>query len=143
MTEEAKKIIEKLSLEPLEGEGGFFRFLTEYGNGAGCIYYLVTEESFSHLHLLTDDEVWVFLEGDRAQQITVDQSLSLSRTVLGPENRIVNVEKNNFQGTKLLENNHGYALFSTFMSPRYKGEMYMEGKKDPRIREMEEVKEYL
>ena len=44
---------------------------------------------------------------------------------------------------KLLENNHGYALFSTFMSPRYKGEMYMEGKKDLRIREMEEVKEYL
>ncbi|MBS7379462.1 MAG: hypothetical protein KIG41_07570 [Sphaerochaetaceae bacterium] len=53
MTEEAKKIIEKLSLEPLEGEGGYFRFLKEYGNGAGCIYYLVTEESFSHLHLLS------------------------------------------------------------------------------------------
>ena len=56
MTKKAKEVIENLDLSPLNGEGGFFRFLHEFGEHSGSIYYLVTDKSFSHLHALTDDE---------------------------------------------------------------------------------------
>ena len=35
MTDKAKEIIESLNLSPLNGEGGFFRFLHEFGEHSG------------------------------------------------------------------------------------------------------------
>ena len=46
MTKKAKEVIENLDLSPLNGEGGFFRFLHEFGEHSGSIYYLVTDKSF-------------------------------------------------------------------------------------------------
>ena len=61
MTKIAMDIINRLKLTPLDGEGGYFRFLHEFGEGSGSIYYLVTDDSFSHLHALSSDELWFFL----------------------------------------------------------------------------------
>lgn len=46
MTKIAMDIINRLKLTPLDGEGGYFRFLHEFGEGSGSIYYLVTDDSF-------------------------------------------------------------------------------------------------
>ena len=73
----AEQVIKKLGLEPLPGEGGYFVqthkdrqqiTLPDHPNNprsaSTAIYYLVTPESFSALHRLTQDEVFHFYGGD-------------------------------------------------------------------------------
>ncbi|MBO8435385.1 MAG: cupin domain-containing protein [Spirochaetes bacterium] len=117
----ASDVIERLGLEPLEGEGGYFRFLGKFGDGAGSIYYLITKDSFSSLHLLDDDELWFFLEGGEAEQIIFDGEKK-ERRILSPSSRVSFVPAGMWQETKLLSGN--YALFSTVMSPAYSDEIY-------------------
>ena len=51
-------IVRKYRLAPLEGEGGWFRFLTRFSDcNAGSILYLVSRDSFSSLHRLDTDEL--------------------------------------------------------------------------------------
>ena len=137
------ELISRLGLEPLPREGGFFRFISEFGNGSGMIYYLMTEEAFSHLHSLTDDETWLFLEGDAAEQTTVSPDGIISKTVLGPENKVSIVRKNHFQATRLKEHKYGYALFCTVMSPRYRDDMYTHGADVNQLRKMKELEDLL
>lgn len=143
MTDKAKEVINKLNLSPLKGEGGFFRSLHEFGDSAGCIYYLVTDESFSHLHALTDDELWFFLEGDQAEQVIINEKGEIEKRVLDSNNRESLVLKNYFQSTFIKSSNLGYSLFSTIMSPKYRDEMYISGKKDEIVGKIEEIKDLL
>ena len=137
------ELIGKLGLEPLPREGGFFRYITGFGNGAGMIYYLMTEEAFSHLHSLTEDESWFFLEGDAAEQTTVSPEGKVSRTILGPDNRTTVVPKGFFQATRIAEPKAGYALFCTVMSPRYSDDIYTHGADVRALREMKELEDLL
>lgn len=139
----AEELISKLELQPLEPEGGYYRFITEFGNGAGMIYYLMTEHSFSHLHSLTEDETWIFLEGDPVEQTTVSPDGVVSRTVLDADNRISVVKKGFFQATKLAEAKQGYALVSTVMNPRYRDDMYKHGASVPKFRTIKELEDLL
>ena len=140
--ERKEQIIEKLSLEPLPKEGGYFRFISEFGDGAGMIYYLMTESSFSHLHKLSADEVWTFLEGDVAVQTIVHEAGNIEKTTLGPDNRTSIVRKGHYQATRIAEPQKGYSLFTTTMSPRYSDSMYTHGadvremREDPRLKEL-------
>lgn len=137
------ELIRKLGLQPLPREGGYFRFISEFGNGAGMIYFLMTEEAFSHLHSLTEDESWFFLEGDAVEQTTVSPSGEISRTVLGEENRTSVVPKDYFQATRIASPKAGYALVCTVMSPRYNDDMYTHGADVRRLREMKELEDLL
>lgn len=137
------ELIRKLGLQPLPREGGYFRFISEFGNGAGMIYFLMTEEAFSHLHSLTGDESWFFLEGDAVEQTTVSPSGEISRTVLGEENRISVVPRDYFQATRIASPKAGYALVCTVMSPRYNDDMYTHGADVRRLREMKELEDLL
>ncbi len=121
--ETAQKIIERLNLEPLPNEGGYFRFLERFGEDSGCIYYLVTKESFSSLHKLKKDEVWFFLEGGRCEQLTLKEGESVRYTTLDSFNRMRLVKADEWQATRLVEGE--YALFSTVMSPHYEDEDYI------------------
>lgn len=62
----AEEIIRILKLEPLETEGGMYSknwFSPRKINGVPytqAIYYLLTDQSFSHMHRLTSDEVYHF-----------------------------------------------------------------------------------
>lgn len=143
MTDKAKKIIEALNLFPLLGEGGFFRFLHNFGENSGSIYYLVTPESFSHLHSLTDDELWFFLEGDEAEQIIIDEEGRVEKRILNENNRDSLVKKNNFQATRIKNVKLGYSLFSTIMSPHYTDDMYTSGKDDERVKNIKEIEDLL
>lgn len=115
------EIIKKYNLSSLPGEGGFFRFISEFGN-AGCIYYLITKDSFSSMHKLSDDEMWFFLEGGEAEQLIIDSNGKEEVRILNNENRESLVKGGSWQGTRL--HSGDYALFSTVMSPKYSDEMY-------------------
>ena len=143
MTDKAKEVIETLNLSPLNGEGGFFRFLHEFGEHSGSIYYLVTDESFSHLHALTDDELWFFLEGDESEQTIIYEDGRIEKRVLNKENRESLVIKNAFQATRIKNSICGYSLFSTVMSPKYRDDMYISGKDDDKMRSMKEVEDLI
>lgn len=116
--------IRELGLKPLEGEGGYFRFLHLFGDGAGCIYYLITPSDFSSLHMLDNDELWFFLEGGKAEQITYSEGGSVKKRILDEKNRNSLVKKGDWQATRLIEGE--YALFSTVMSPHYEQSQYHE-----------------
>ena len=143
MTDKAKEIIKKLCLSPLQGEGGYFRFVQEFGEKSGYIYYLVTEDTFSHLHLLDTDELWFFLEGDEAEQTIVDEKGSIERRVLDSDHRDSLVSKNTYQATRIKKRVLGYTLFSTIMSPRYRDDMYKSGKDDERVNNIKELKDLI
>ena len=65
----AEEVVERLGLVPLEGEGGMYRSTYECdrtleGVSIGsAIYYFLHGEAFSHLHLLTGDEVYFYHGG--------------------------------------------------------------------------------
>lgn len=124
MLERVSFLIERYGLSPLPGEGGFFSFNGEFGSGAGSILYLITEDSFSTLHMLRSDELWFFLEGDPAVQLTGSEGDGFSETVLSSENRFALVKAGLWQATRL-EKGGTFALFSTVMSPRYVAEDYL------------------
>lgn len=132
--------IKELGLEPLEGEGGFFRFLHLYGDGAGSIYYLITPSSFSSLHMLDNDELWLFLEGGKAEQVVYREGSEIERRILDKDNRDSLVRRGEWQATRLLEGE--YALFVTAMSPRYSDDGY-HSPEACLIETKPELKEYL
>lgn len=116
-------LIEYYGLSPLQGEGGFFRFNDEFGAASGSILYLITKDTYSSLHLLSDDEIWFFLEGDPAVQIVGNGELGFEKRILSSENRYSLVKGGCYQATRLQEDGE-YALFSTVMSPRYRNDMF-------------------
>ncbi len=135
----AKQLVEYLGLEPLEGEGGFYRrvFLdTQTVETAGlgtftkpqlplssAIYYLVTPESFSALHKLAGSEIWTWIAGDPLDQFLLypDGKIELRMVGLGGGALPVSVVPGGcWQGTRLAkDSSFGYALCSTVMSPAY------------------------
>lgn len=115
-------IIKRYDLSPLPGEGGYFRFIDTFGENAGCIYYLITADTFSSLHRLSDDELWFFLEGGNAEQFIIHPDGREEVRTLSEEMRHSLVKAGCYQGTKLVSGT--YALFSTVMSPRYSDDMY-------------------
>ena len=121
---EVNELIRKWKLVPLAGEGGYFRFITEFSSlNAGSIFYLVTKDSFSSLHRLEEDELWFFLEGGSSVQLVFDENTGKSETrILSAQSRVSLVKKGLWQATKLEEGE--YALFSTVMCPHYENWMY-------------------
>ena len=121
---EVSELIRKWKLVPLEGEGGYFRFITEFSSlNAGSIFYLVTKDSFSSLHRLEEDELWFFLEGGRAQQIIYDEDRGEKHElILSEDCRHSLVRAGLWQATRLVSGE--YALFSTVMCPRFSSSMY-------------------
>ncbi|MEM7385598.1 MAG: cupin domain-containing protein [Verrucomicrobiota bacterium] len=140
-----EEIIAALNLEPLPGEGGYFRETWRSGvpgqspvgssvedRSAGtAIYYLVTEASFSVLHRLPIDEVWHFYLGDPVEQLRLDAEEGSGLVVLGPsigqgqEFQSV-VRAGVWQGTRLQEGG-SFALMGTTMAPGFDFRDYESG----------------
>lgn len=136
MRKELKDLIETLHLEPLKGEGGYYRRVHTF-NGDGkplgsTIYYLMTSQSFSSLHFLPTAEVWYFLEGSPSKQLVLYPDGSHAMTMLGKASEgyqsVVAVDGGCWQGTKpLIED--GWTLCATTMVPPYDGQSYKQGTK--------------
>ncbi|MDC7231475.1 MAG: cupin domain-containing protein [Sphaerochaetaceae bacterium] len=127
-------LIEQLGLEPLPGEGGFFKrvhsFMEQDRLLGSVIYYLVTEESYSSLHYLSTDEVWFLLEGDSLEQLVLNSDGSHEIRLLGPASEgsqpLSIVRGGCWQGTKL-RGSQGWALCATTMCPSFEQSVYRQG----------------
>jgi predicted cupin superfamily sugar epimerase len=77
----AQEIIDRLHLVPLTIEGGYFRetyrapLMISAAECAGdrnvstCIYYLLTPETFSAIHIVKSDEIFHFYAGDPVEML--------------------------------------------------------------------------
>ena len=137
----AQQVIELLGLVPLPVEGGYVRETyrsaagTESGDAAGtAIFYMLTEDSFSHLHRLTGDEMYHFYLGDAVELTELLPDGSAKRTVLGSdllkEECIQHlVPAGNWQGSRLKRGGK-WALMGTTMCPGYTQEGYEHGNRE-------------
>lgn len=129
---EARSIIRTLGLTPLSEEGGLAAetYSSEeiYLNRrcGSAIYYMLCGNAFSHLHMLSADEIWHFYYGDPVELIQIRDSDGqkkvsvLGADILHGERPQILVEKNSWQGARLLPGGkHGFALMGTTMSPSY------------------------
>jgi predicted cupin superfamily sugar epimerase len=137
----ANEIIELLELEPLRGEGGYFRrtFESKAVSSAGhffstAIYYLVTPESFSSLHRLPQEELFHFYLGDPVEMLQLTEDGRATRHHIGPDLRAgqrpqLLAPGNVWQGTRLLEGGK-WALLGTTVTPGFRWEEYEIGSRD-------------
>lgn len=147
----AKEVIDLLGLEPLEIEGGMFRcmYVNRHKIGAApatqAIYYLLTENSFSHMHKLTSDEVWHFYMGDPVELCCLHEDGSTSTHILGtdlaegmrPQHVVM---EGTWQGAKLFKGGK-WALLGTQMCPCYTEGCYSHGNREELIEKYPLAKE--
>lgn len=128
----AAEIIALLKLEPLPDEGGFFRrsytseiFWSGTRSVNTAIYFLITPDGFSALHLLETDEIWHYYAGDPVEHVMLDPVTREGvKTILGSElsakqrPQLV-VPAQSWQGAHLAPGprTHGWALLGCTMSP--------------------------
>lgn len=139
VNENVKEIVDCLSLSPLEGEGGMFRrtyegTLNEKGQLIySAIYYLLTEQSFSHMHKLDTDEIYHYYMGDQLELLILYPDGTSEVKVLGtdltkgevPQFR---VPAGCWQGSRIaLGGVYSYSLVGTTMAPAYRDEEYVHG----------------
>jgi predicted cupin superfamily sugar epimerase len=149
MNDEAKRIIEKLGLEPLPDEGGWFRRTWQTpetvspGRAAwAVIYFLVTPEDFSALHRLETDEIWLFHAGDTLEHVMLNPAdgaitvTGLGGDVLAGEKPQVVVTRGVWQGARLATGGtRGWALVSCSMAPQWVEHEFALGAREALTRE--------
>jgi len=128
----AYEVIRLLQLEPLEGEGGYFRrtfespVKIEHRFAGTAIYYLVTPDGFSALHRLPQYEIFHFYAGDAVEMINIGVDGKLDRFIIGSDlaqgqlpQRVV--PGNTWQGTRLLDGGK-WGLMGCSVVPGYEDE---------------------
>ncbi|MEM0982997.1 MAG: cupin domain-containing protein [Planctomycetota bacterium] len=134
-----ERVIELLELEELPFEGGYFRetYRAEAEIGAGAlpfaserarncstqIYYLLTREQTSSLHVVRSDEVFHHYMGDPVTQLVVDGDRAEVVTLgfdleRGWKPQHV-VTAGVWQGAELGEGDAGFALLGATVSPGF------------------------
>ncbi|MDZ7693586.1 MAG: cupin domain-containing protein [Balneolaceae bacterium] len=142
-----QRIKDQFGLEPLPGEGGFYRETYRsnlkipedslphtYGEARSystAIYYLLTPDSYSAMHQLPGDEVYHFYLGDPVELLLLYPDRSGKKVILGNEifegMRLQQaVEGGVYQGAKLVAGGT-YALLGTTMSPGFEFQDFTPG----------------
>jgi predicted cupin superfamily sugar epimerase len=159
----AGEIVKKLGLKPLPVEGGFFReyyrspvsisadALNKEYNGPRplmtSIYYLLTAETCSRMHRLPSDEIWHHYMGGAVRMLVLHPGGRADSPVLGPD--IANgqrpqilVPKGCWQGAAL-EDEDGFALMGTTVSPGFEFSDFETGKRSELARGWPEREELI
>jgi predicted cupin superfamily sugar epimerase len=98
-TWDAQAVIDRLGLIPHPEEGGHFRETyrapetiaadpVRYQGSRSfstAIYYLLTPQTFSHMHLLESDEIFHFYAGDPVEQLLLHPNGAAQTVILGPD----------------------------------------------------------
>lgn len=130
------EVIKKLDLVPLPEEGGFYKetFRSNrnvsseaLGQKSECtaIYYLITEESFSALHAVDQDEIFHFYAGSPVEMFQFDEEgnskyITIGNDIMNDEVPQVVVPHGIWQGTKLKDPKEGaWALLGCTVSPGF------------------------
>ena len=132
-------IIDRLNLEPLSFEGGYFRQTWSSGGGT-AIYYLLTDEpeSFSRMHKLPSDELWHFYCGDPVELLLLHPDGSGEVLILGSDigdgqRPQIAVQAETWQGARIvpgIDNPAGYALLGTTMFPGFRKDDFVPGDRE-------------
>jgi len=94
-----------------------------------AIYYLLTSETFSSIHLLPTDEIFHFYAGDPVEMLQLFEDGTGKIIKIGNDiekgylPQIV-VPRNTWQGTRLIPGG-AYALFGTTMAPGFEFEDFV------------------
>ena len=147
---DVQEIIRRLNLKPLEIEGGYFRqtYRSKYAienkgkkqtqaennERPACtqIYYLITPSSFSHLHMLPQDEIFHFYMGDAVEMLLLCPEGSCGVKTLGTdfkkgqEPQII-VGGGTWQGA-MLKKGGRFALLGTTVCPGFEYSDYRPAK---------------
>ncbi len=153
----ANDVIERLKLEPLPEEGGFYRqtyksSLSVTSNrpssdvraASTAIYFLLTPDNFSALHRLTTDEVYHFYAGDPMRLVQIDESGQLQKIVMGPDlssghQPQVVVPKGVWQGSRLIEGGD-WALLGCTVAPGFEFSDLEMGSREQLLRQYPEAR---
>jgi uncharacterized protein len=150
MNAEAGRLISKLGLVPLPGEGGFFAQTWSSPrrgpDGRACgsaILFLITQEVFSALHRLGTDEIWHFYSGDPAELAEIDPGTGSCRTtILGPDAAGAHapqavVRAGVWQGARLCAGaapGRGWTLFGCTLAPAWDEREFELGERESLLR---------
>lgn len=123
----AEELAAKLGLEPIQGEGGWFRRLYTGPVGvegrpvATSIYALFSREQFSALHRLDADEQFFFLDGDPLEVFEIDVQGQGRWLRLGRGDALHHVFRAGswFGGRCAREGTFGWSLVSAVVSPGF------------------------
>ena len=147
---EAEEIRRLLGLEPLEMEGGFYRETYRAGGRIAAealppayrsgrsfstaIYYLLTPESFSTLHRLPSDEIFLFHLGDPVEMLQLRPDGGGEVVRLGPgieagDTLQAVVPGGVWQGCRLAPGGR-YALLSVIVAPGFEFEDYEHARRE-------------
>jgi predicted cupin superfamily sugar epimerase len=150
----AAALIDALDLVPHPEEGGYFRetwraaeavageglplrYGDRGGNASRCfgtaIYYLLTPDTFSHLHRLRSDEVFHFYLGDAVEMLHLAPGGTGRRVVLGcdiaaGERPQVVVPAGVWQGARLVDGG-AFALLGCTVAPGFDFADYEHGRR--------------
>lgn len=144
----AQEIIHRLGLEPHPEEGGFFRetyraaectpavaLPSRYGKGRGetakdgtarnhgtAIYYLLTPDTYSHLHRLKSDEIFHFYLGGPVRMLQLapeggSRTLTIGPDIMAGHEPQVVVPRGVWQGACLLQGE--FALLGCTVAPGF------------------------
>lgn len=152
----AEEIIRLLGLKPHPNEGGYFAETYrstlllqpsllpdgyEGGRAAStAIYFLLTPESYSHMHRLRGPEVFHFYLGDPVELMMLKGDGSSELHLLGTDLKSgmrpqLLIPAGVWQGSRIAgEGTHGFALLGTTMAPGFSFEDYEAGARDTLIR---------
>ncbi len=142
----ANEVIRLLDLQPLTIEGGYFHETyrskdqftpTGYPGSrslATAIYYLLTPDTFSEMHMVPGDEIFHFYLGDAVEMLQIAPDKTAKTIILGndigsgmqPQHV---VPGGYWQGARLREGGR-FALLGATMSPGFDYADYRSGKRD-------------
>ncbi len=143
----AEDVIAALNLEPHPKEGGYFREVYRAREPVSAdalparfdasrvhstaIYYLLTPDTFSHLHTVNSDEVFHFYLGDPVEMLQLHPDGTGKQIVLGSnissgQNPMTVVPHGVWQGCKLRDGGT-FALMGCTVAPGFEYDDYVHG----------------
>lgn len=132
----SQQVIELLELEPLAGEGGWFRREWTSPHGS-AIYFLLRPGDFSALHRLTGPELWHHYAGATVRLVLLRPDGSGTALHLGDdldsgERPLAVVEAGTWMGAETCGE---WSLLGTTMAPPFDPEGFSLGRREDLLRQ--------
>jgi len=149
----AQQVIDMLGLQPHPEEGGFFiethrdsemlasapaRYVGDRCQST-AIYYLLTPDTYSHMHLLKSDEIFHFYAGDPCEMLQLHPDGSGEAHQFGIDLKAgqrpqIRVPRDSWQGMRLLPGGE-FALMGCTVAPGFEFVDYSHGKREELLEE--------
>lgn len=126
----ADMVIERLGLQPLPHEGGYWKAGPRTPNLNAITYLMTPGDGFSALHVLTVAEGWQWLAGDACQMLQLRPDGTHMELELGPAWPATVVSPGVWQGART---SGKWTLVTTWCAPAYTDEAFTLGEREPLV----------